>query len=596
MSGPNSAYKYVIPDYRLCRNGSILISLLNEHTNTAAITLFAPGLLKGKTVENLTSGGILAANSAGDLKLNLAGDDFVLLYAYDSPAGRDESLVNPSPYKIWFESAPTLVWPRTAGYTITLGHDTRDADLDLFVSFDRVASQSRQYGRSPASVQVIGKGTTAVHVTIPDADLHDPFYVSTRAGGQFVFRAWLEKDGLRVSETELPVRLSLGVHPVTAAPTALAPRQKYSVPVEWDELPNYRPGDTTPLNRAALWDSLQSTAQHYNVVLELRSAGQVVAREALLTRSNSGSHTFSVEVPTGAAGPFTWTARVETAPNVATQDVQESFEGRDRGAVWLPDPLIKPVDPSYIAPWASFTYAFPNKDRVNLWQNQGVQLEGSAGSQSAFLVMTNPPNQLFSGFGLSYVFKKDWALPTDRSRWTNYVFSYDFKETHGHNCILEMQIKNADPAGAGKWIQYSKPYVPGRNSWDTVRASLDQFGPPPGLSGVFEPDKVHEIVVNVLMVSSNVQYVSSFDAIRFDGPDLAQPGGEIFSSYTSANDPLRITGISRIESGQVLISWPGEGILQSADEATGPWVNVPNSASPHRLPLSSARRFYRLRH
>ena len=98
------------------------------------------------------------------------------------------------------------------------------------------------------------------------------------------------------------------------------------------------------------------------------------------------------------------------------------------------------------------------------------------------------------------------------------------------------------------------------------------------------------------MVSSNVQYVASFDEIRFDGPDLAQPGGEVFSSYTSANDLLRITAISRIESGQVLISWPGEGILQSADDATGPWADVPKSASPHRIPLAGARRFYRLRH
>src|SRR5207245_8434602 len=74
--------KYVISDYRICWNGSILLSLVNENTATASIRLSAPGLLLGKTVENLTSGGILATNPDGSVDLSLIGDEFALLYVY----------------------------------------------------------------------------------------------------------------------------------------------------------------------------------------------------------------------------------------------------------------------------------------------------------------------------------------------------------------------------------------------------------------------------------------------------------------------------------------------------------------------------------
>jgi len=34
--------QYVIPDYRICANGSVLISLLNEYTNLANVTVTGP--------------------------------------------------------------------------------------------------------------------------------------------------------------------------------------------------------------------------------------------------------------------------------------------------------------------------------------------------------------------------------------------------------------------------------------------------------------------------------------------------------------------------------------------------------------------------
>src|SRR5258706_1141393 len=101
---------------------------------------------------------------------------------------------------------------------------------------------------------------------------------------------------------------------------------------------------------------------------------------------------------------------------------------------------------------------------------------------------------------------RDWSVTGVQTcalpiyQWTNYVFSYDFKEIHSYDCFVEMQIKNLDLDGTGKWLQFSTKYVPGPDGWHSVRASLDQFISP-GLAGTFEPDKVHEIVVNIRMVT-----------------------------------------------------------------------------------------------
>jgi hypothetical protein len=64
LSGPGSSY--VIPDLRVCANGSLLISLLNANVASANVTLRAPPLLAGLTVENLTRGGMEAIDSDGE--------------------------------------------------------------------------------------------------------------------------------------------------------------------------------------------------------------------------------------------------------------------------------------------------------------------------------------------------------------------------------------------------------------------------------------------------------------------------------------------------------------------------------------------------
>jgi hypothetical protein len=587
LSGPGA--QYVMPDYRVCANGSVLVSLLNEHTNAANVTLTAPRLLSGMTVENLTQGGILETNSDGVLSLNLEGDDYVLIYAYRNRNDRDESLINPSPSKIWLESAPTVVYPRGSDYEVTVGFDNQGAGLQPVVSFERVGSPNKIYGRSTNGVVAGGRGNQFIRVPIPDADLNDPGYASTSDGGEYVFHAWLERNGARLSETYLPVRLSWGVRPISPLPAPVAPGGNYEITVQWQELPSYDDGDPTPLDRSRLWDSLGSLSHHYEVALELRDNGQVVASDSYLTRRGTDSHRFSIAVAAGAVGPFTWSASLRTATNVVSHDVDEGFEGRDRGASW-PDHL----DQTFIAPWTSFTYAYPNLDHVGLWQNQGINLDGAHGSQAAFLVVTNPPDQVVSGFGLGLVFPNgDWALPADRSQWTNYVFSYDFKEVHSYNCFVEMQIKNFDPGQTGKWLQYSTNYAPGPDGWHSVSVSLDQFKPP-GLGGVFEPDKVHEIVANIRMGTNSAQYVAYFDNLEFDGPDLNAGGGTQTAIYTSENDVLGVMQVSR-QGTDLIISWTGTGVLQTAIELDGEWMDVLDAANPYGVTPRSERRFYRLR-
>src|SRR5439155_8528720 len=222
--------EYVISVYRICTNGSILLSLVNENTARASITLKAPGLLLGKTVENLTGGGILETNPDGSVNLSLIGDEFVLLYVYPSPDGKDDSLVNSNPAKIWFDDAPTAVWPRGTPYAVRVGYDTRGADLTLFASFESVKASYTTYGQS-SGASVTGKGTRPLQVPIPDADLNDPEYISTPQGGEYVFHAWLEGDGARLSEVFLPVRLLWGVRP-QFLPQSVMPGSTYPIAVE----------------------------------------------------------------------------------------------------------------------------------------------------------------------------------------------------------------------------------------------------------------------------------------------------------------------------------------------------------------------------
>jgi len=590
VSGPGA--KQVISNYRLCQNGSVLLFVLNEHTNDASITVKAASLLEGRKLENLITGEVLAERSGGELGLTLGGDEYALLYAYDTTGSHDESLVNSSPNKIWFADAPLTLWPKGSAYDVGIGYDTYadDGNLTLVVALELARPPNRAYGQS-APCTISGMGTNVVQVPVPDADPNDPDYISSRKGARYVFHAWLEKAGTRLSEAFMPVRLAWGVAPASPLPKLIVPGQTYPVTLEWEDLPSYLPGDPTPLDRAMRWDSLQATRQHYSVVLELIAGGQAVVSQSYLTRQGTASHEFAIPVPPGATGPFSWSAHLQTAPNVLSHDVEDSFEGRERGAMWPEDPSRQLPDPTFIAPWHCYAYAWPNTDGVNLWQNQGVHLEGFNSAQSAFLVITNPPNQDYSGFGITFTFPNDWALPEDVGQWTNFAFAYDFTEAHGYACTMEMQLKSTNE----RWIQFVQPYNPQTNAWNHIQATVDQFVRPeiPGDFVYFDPAHVKTLAVNIAMLAPSVQYVASLDNIWFRGPEQDLGGGSVASIYTSANDVLGGLSI-QLSDGNVVISWTGTGVLQTAPEISGPWSNEPAAASPFSVKPLDTRQFYRL--
>jgi hypothetical protein len=49
------------------------------------------------------------------------------------------------------------------------------------------------------------------------------------------------------------------------------------------------------------------------------------------------------------------------------------------------------------------------------------------------------------------------------------------------------------------------------------------------------------------------------------------------------------------QDANVVISWTGGGTLQEAPQATGPWTDVANAATPYSAPTTAPSRFYRVR-
>jgi hypothetical protein len=96
------------------------------------------------------------------------------------------------------------------------------------------------------------------------------------------------------------------------------------------------------------------------------------------------------------------------------------------------------------------------------------------------------------------------------------------------------------------------------------------------------------------MLTTNAQYLGSFDNIRFLGPEIDQGGGQTVSCYTSANDTAGWLSIQSAAS-EVQVSWVGNGVLQSAPALTGPWTDLTNASNPFVIKPPAANQFYRLR-
>lgn len=530
---------YIMSDYRLCRNGSILISMLNERDTPVTFTMNAPSLANGKTVENLSEGGIVETDSDGILEFTLAGDNYLLLYIYDESGGEDGSLLDRSPYRVWFESAPQTVWPSVSDFDLKVGYDTRGEALELVTTLEMVSPTRGTHGSS-LGVAVNGQGESTHSLTVPDPDLAAPDFLSSPDGGRFNLRASLRKNGLTVAESNLPVRMVWGVRPLSLPETVTA-GVSYEIEVEWEELQAYLPGEeSTTIDRAALFDSSAALRQHYNIVLELRDDSEAVVASAVrVTREATSSETFTIDVPGGAVGPFHWFAYTQTADG-ASVDIFESFEGWETGEA-VANPPNTVDNPTIIEPWVLGTFTQANPQPLDFYRNHGIHIQGSHGSQSVFVVYDNHPGVgLFSGTGLRLELPEILALPSDPVELMNYRVSFDYRETNRLQSRMDIQLVDS----AGRIIFLAKDYDPGAtpDAWDTMTGTVNELSVAAwGAPGSFDYSEVAQIICNVSFLEVGVEkqdkeYVASLDNVRLDGPEKVIEGGTIDAFYDSRND------------------------------------------------------------
>ena len=489
---------YVIPDYRICTNGSVLISLLNESTNAVSITLHASNLVQGLTVEQLSSpAGVLESPSDGSLALTLAGDEYVLLYAYTNAA----SLANPSPYKVWIGSEPNQVWPNGTAYSVDVGYDTRGATLDLYVALESADAPYTPF----VTVQVAsvsGAGITNLGLVVPDADLGDVSYVSTPDGGHYILRAWLQNGGVEVSDCRLPTRLAWGAKPVSI-PASTQTGETYQVTVFWQELPSYLGSEyPTPLDRAAAWQPASISTEVYTVLLDLMTGSVAVVSTGIVTGVGSHSNNYSVTVPTGITGPFWWRARTVSGFQLGAtsnnHDVLDGFEDREQGE-----------GEAVISPWIDFTY--DQNGQFQRW-SRGVDGNASEGSQAAFVIGNNQNPGGWSGIGMTRLYSQTWALPKPRSAWSNIWFAFDFRETNVQSGTLTMKVEDSGTPDAGA-IEYTTNYSGG---WLSISSRLDRFSTSVH-PGTFNSNAVKKLTVLLQTGTRTGVYFCSFDNIRFVG-------------------------------------------------------------------------------
>jgi len=237
--------------------------------------------------------------------------------------------------------------------------------------------------------------------------------------------------------------------------------------MEWQELPSYQPGDPTPLDRAALWDSLEATQQtlpghaRAEVQRKKRWPPTITSRDAEQTTS-----VLHLNPPQRN--------RAFRLGSISSYRDQCSFAQRGR-QFRRPRPRsgVAAACDSYRRSCIYFSlgefYVRLSKPRSGQslaesgcppWRIGWFAVRFSRHYKSA------PTKWCPASVSAIFFSDGDWALPADPRQWTNFVFGYDFMENHSYDCFLEMQIKNLDPGGTGKWLQFSKKYTPRQDGWD----------------------------------------------------------------------------------------------------------------------------------
>ncbi|MFH0879005.1 MAG: beta-galactosidase [Lentisphaerota bacterium] len=503
-----SGSRYVMMDRRICSNNSQIVSLLNMSAAPATVTLSAPSVMSGKKIENLTRGGLVTNASSGPVTVDLAADEMVWLYVYDSTGGADTSLVNAHPQKLWIEDAPLCVWPNGQNKLVQVRYDTQGSNLNLKVAFESAAGTGTVYGLTTTN-PAAGSGMVTVAVPVPEADLGDARYISHNAGGVYRFRAWLETlGGTPVSETKVPVRLLWGARPVSL-PSSLLPSTPYAITIQWEDIPSFLPDQLpTPLNRADVWPyEHNDTTEKYYVHLDLlNSNGVSVVSTTILTSAGTFSNRFTATTPSALTNPpYAWKARLVSDLWGDNHDVVDSFEDRGQGD-----------NPALFGPWTDFAY--DQNGGIQRWA-QGVDSQASEGTQSVFLIVNNANPGGWSGFGLSRDYSRTWALPPPTER-TNIWFAFDFKETNIVAGTLTMKVEDSGTPHAGA-IEYTTPYTGG---WQTISNKLSSFVVS-AYPGTFDSNNVKRLTILLQTDTRTGVYFSHFDNVRFVGTTSEWMGG-----------------------------------------------------------------------
>jgi hypothetical protein len=83
--------------------------------------------------------------------------------------------------------------------------------------------------------------------------------------------------------------------------------------------------------------------------------------------------------------------------------------------------------------------------------------------------------------------------------------------------------------------------------------------------------------------------------IKADGLPTIQVAASAFSLGGPRPVDLKFTGFTKTSINTFVLEWIGGGVLEQADDVTGPWTTVTGAASPLTITATGAAKFYRLR-
>ncbi|MFA5338626.1 MAG: beta-galactosidase [Candidatus Omnitrophota bacterium] len=311
--------QYVQVCYRTGSDGSILISAKNYRNDQNESVTITTSLISGRTVENLTTGGVIEENSDGTFNLTLVPDGHELIKAYSGSPSKKATILD----------APAVVHPMgDKSYQVKVRYDTLAAsDLTLYVAFQEDGDNGDNTPNEiyeSMNTTVTGAGEQTLWLWIPDANKADSDYISTPDGGNYVIHAWLEESSVKVAESYQKTQLEWGAAPTTSLPTALNKGQSYSVNFKWEDLYEYQSWENTPISRetsfpqriavvrSAKTQALYST--HYNKVNQvcdwLEDLGYVHSNPAVtdfddVVVTSGGNTLFSDDFSSGNANNWT---------------------------------------------------------------------------------------------------------------------------------------------------------------------------------------------------------------------------------------------------------------------------------------------------